>query len=512
MYQFSGKIKLFSIILVVVGILGIGWGFATAPSTIEEAKEIMAKKAAHGDHGHNDHGDAAHHDDHAKKDAHHDDHASAEHKDDASHDSIHKNENEHHADDHKKEGDHAVAHGEHHGADQGDHHAEHVFHQLQNRPWASFYVALIFFLGITLLVLAFYAAQRVAQSGWSIVLFRVMEAITANLVPTSIIMLIMIILTGMHYNHLFVWMGEGVMDKTSPNFDPIVYGKKLWLNTPGWMIRSIIYLLGWNVYRWWIRRNSILEDQGSIKVFKRNYNVSVIFLVFFMLTESMASWDWIMGLDPHWFSTLFGWYVLASLLVSALTVIAFVTIYLRSKGYLPKVNDSHIHDLAKFMFGFSVFWTYLWFAQFMLIWYANIPEETYWYDTRFVDNGWRTLSIVLLAGHLFIPFFLLMGRTLRRNKTVLSVSAVFILVTHWVDHYWLVMPQMDRAALELSGRRGDELSPVFTFTGTGIIIDIACVVGMIGLFLAVFFLIVRDRPLVPLKDPRLGEALNHEVH
>jgi len=440
MYQFSGKIKLFSIILVVVGILGIGWGFATAPSTVEEAKEIMAKQAAHGDHG--DHGDAAHdtkaHDDHAKKDAHHDDHTSTEHKDDASHDSIHKDEDKHHADDHKKEGDHAVAHGEHHEADHGDHHAEHVFHQLQNRPWASFYVALIFFLGITLLVLAFYAAQRVAQSGWSIVLFRVMEAITANLVPTSIIMLIVIILTGMHYNHLFVWMGEGVMDKTSPNFDPIVYGKKLWLNTPGWMIRSIIYLLGWNVYRWWIRRNSILEDQGSIKVFKRNYNVSVVFLVFFMLTESMASWDWIMGLDPHWFSTLFGWYVLASLLVSALTVIAFVTIYLRSKGYLPKVNDSHIHDLAKFMFGFSVFWTYLWFAQFMLIWYADIPEETTYFVLRFSE--YKTLLLSMVVMNFAFPVLLLLNSDFKSRPWFVFIGGTVILIGHYVDLFIMIMP------------------------------------------------------------------------
>ena len=110
---------------------------------------------------------------------------------------------------------------------------------MHNRPWAALYVSLLFFLGITLLVLAFYAAQRVAQSGWSIVLFRVMEAITANLVPTSIIMLIVIVLTGMHFNHLFTWMSDGVFDKSSQNFDPIVYGKKLWLNTPGWIVRGI---------------------------------------------------------------------------------------------------------------------------------------------------------------------------------------------------------------------------------------------------------------------------------
>ena len=133
------------------------------------------------------------------------------------------------------------------------------------------------------------------------------------------------------------------------------------------------------------RRNSIKEDTANdgIKHTRKIITHPLGFLFLFMITESMMSWDWIMGLDPHWFSTLFGWYVLATLLVSALTVIAFVTIYLRAKGALPHVNDSHIHDLAKFMFGFSVFWTYLWFSQFMLIWYADIPEETTYFVARF---------------------------------------------------------------------------------------------------------------------------------
>lgn len=432
MYQFSGKVKMFSFILIIVGVLGIGWGFVSAPSTLEDAKEIMANQAAHGD----GHGDATH--DTTKSEEHHvtkEEH----HKEDESHDAK-KDEHKDEAHDLTKEDHSTVTHDNegHHDADHGDEHAEHVFHQLQNRPWASLYVALIFFLGITLLVLAFYAAQRVAQAGWSIVLFRVMEAITANLVPTSIIMLVLIILTGMHFNHLFTWMGEGVFDPTSENFDPIVAGKALWLNVPGWMIRGILYLVGWNAYRWYIRKNSILEDGGDVKVYKRNYNVSVIFLVFFMLTESMATWDWIMGLDPHWFSTLFGWYVLATLLVSALTVIAFVTIYLRSKGYLPKVNDSHIHDLAKFMFGFSVFWTYLFFAQFMLIWYANMPEETTYFALRFAE--YKTLFFAMLVMNFVFPILLLINSDFKSRPWFVFIGGIVILIGHYVDLFVMIMP------------------------------------------------------------------------
>ncbi len=150
-----------------------------------------------------------------------------------------------------------------------------------------------------------------------------MEAITANIVPTSVIMVVIIVTSAMHINHLFPWMAEGTFDPTSANYDPIVDGKSWWMNIPGWTIRSIVYLAIWNAYRWFIRRNSIKEDTANDgnKTYKKSYNVSVGFLFLFMLSESMMSWDWIMGLDPHWFSTLFGWYVLASLLVSALLLL-----------------------------------------------------------------------------------------------------------------------------------------------------------------------------------------------
>ena len=413
MYQFSGKIKTFSLTLITIGFLATGWSFYNGLNkTSADAKAALAAEQ-HGDHGNT----AKNHDNSsAKQETHHND------------------TNEQNAGEkyHASHNHHDTGHSE-------EEKITHKLHQMHNRPWAALYVSLLFFLGITLLVLAFYAAQRVAQSGWSIVLFRVMEAITANLVPTSIIMLIVIVLTGMHFNHLFTWMSDGVFDKSSQNFDPIVYGKKLWLNTPGWIVRGIFYLLVWNFYRWFIRKNSIAEDTATdIKIFKKNYNVSVIFLVFFMFTESMASWDWIMALDPHWFSTLFGWYVLATLLVSALTTIAFVTIYLRSKGYLPKVNDSHIHDLAKFMFGFSVFWTYLWFAQFMLIWYADIPEETTYFVLRFSE--YKTLFLSMLVMNFVFPILLLLNSDFKSQPWFVLIGGTVILIGHYVDLFVMIMP------------------------------------------------------------------------
>ena len=427
MYQFSGKLKTFSIALIFLGLVGIAYSFYTAPTSVEEAKGIIANQtSSHGDGHGTSHGDVEN-----------DKHESEVEGETHLHD-----ENSHHdtKENHVSAETHGDTHGDTHTNSHDAAHDEHVFHQLQNRPWSAFYVALFFFLGITLLVLAFYAIQRVAQAGWSIVLFRVMEAITANLVPTSICMLIIIVAAVFHVNHMFPWMAEGVFIPGHENYDPIVDGKSWWMNLPGWAIRSVVYLLIWNAYRWFIRRNSIKEDTANDggKTYKLNYNISVVFLFLFMITESMMSWDWIMGLDPHWFSTLFGWYVLASLLVSALTVIAFVTIYLRAKGALPFVNDSHIHDLTKFMFGFSVFWTYLWFAQFMLIWYADIPEETTYFVARF--NEYKLPFITMVVMNFVFPVLLLLNSDFKSKPWLVVIGGIVILLGHYIDIFVMVMP------------------------------------------------------------------------
>lgn len=260
-------------------------------------------------------------------------------------------------------------------------HDEHLLHQLQNKPWAAFYVAAFFFMMISLGVLAFYAIQQAAQAGWSPVLFRVMEGITAYLLPGAAIVFVVLLLSGMHFNHLFVWMDADVVAN-----DRLLQGKVGYLNVPFFLIRAAIYILGWVAYRHFSRKFSLAQDTAEDnRYFKKNFRIAAGFLVFFLVSESMMSWDWIMSVDPHWFSTLFGWYVFASMFVSGITVIALITIYLKSKGYLEHVNDSHIHDLAKFMFGISIFWTYLWFSQFMLIWYSNIPEEVTYFVTRIED-------------------------------------------------------------------------------------------------------------------------------
>ena len=496
-----------AIILMALGVLGTALSFMNTPKTLEEAKEILAKQHdAHGGHGASSHGEeATHHvteakaEDHATESHAEETHEEIAHTQDST--ATHAEENSHAQDstaahteevvEHKeevKEADAEVAHGESHD----DAHAEHVFHQMQNRPWSAFYVAMLFFLGISLLVMAFYAAQRVAQSGWSVVLFRVMEAITNNIHYVSIFMLLFIVLTAMHKTHLFPWMAEGVFDPQSPNYDPIVDAKSWWMNLPGWTIRGIVYLAIWNVLRFIIRRKSIKQDNGDLKLHKNLYNLSVGFVVTFMITESMMSWDWIMGIDPHWFSTLFGWYVLATLLVSALTVIAMVTIYLRSKGALPFVNDSHIHDLAKFMFGFSVFWTYLWFAQFMLIWYADMPEETTYFVQRFNEYKLPFLGMVVL--NFVFPVLLLINSDFKSIPWFVILGGIVILIGHYVDLFVMIMPGT------VGGQWG---------FGIG---EISAILFFIGLFIYATFSAFAKASTVAKGNPFFHESETHHYY
>ncbi|MEI6865272.1 quinol:cytochrome C oxidoreductase [Flavicella sp.] len=453
MYQFSGKLKTIALALMVLGAVGVISGFLTTPSSIEEVKEhLHHEENAQGAHDKNV---VSHHDE-TKQEAH--GHSEGTHE--------------------------VVADGE---KDHGDSHAEHVYHQLKNRPWAAFYVACFFFFGITLLVLAFYAIQRVSQAGWPIVLYRVMEGITGNLLPVTIILLIILLLGSAHVHHLFIWMEPGTVDPTSDNYDALIEGKSWWLNIPGWTIRSIVYITGWNLYRHLSRKASLAEDnETNLVSYNKNFKMSVAFLGFFLVTESMMSWDWIMSLDPHWFSSLFAWYILATFMVSAVTVIAMVTIYLKSKGHLEYVNDSHIHDLAKYMFGFSIFWTYLWFSQFMLIWYANMPEETTYFIQRFEE--YKLPFLIMIPMNFVFPILLLINSDYKRIPNIVIGTGLVVLLGHYTDVFIMIMP----------ATVGGEW-----FFG---IPEISAIVFFLGLFIYSVFSSIAKAPLLAKGNPFLKES------
>ena len=439
-YNFPNKLRNLAIVFMSLGFLGLTYGFLSAPSSIEESKVMVS--ASHND-GHGD-----------------------------SHENSHEDLNE------KTSNNQAESNHANHDLV----HDEHVFHQLSNKPWAALYVSAFFFFMISLGVLAFYAIQRAAQAGWSPVLYRVMEGITAYLLPGGLIVLVILILSSLHMNHLFIWMDPEVVAH-----DKLIAGKTGYLNTPFFLLRAIFFLSGWTLYRFFSRKFSLAQDQSSdISNHKKNFRISAAFLVFYIVTESIMSWDWIMSIDPHWFSTLFGWYVFASMFVSGITTIALIAIYLKSKGYLEFVNDSHIHDLGKFMFGVSIFWTYLWFSQFMLIWYSNIPEEVTYFITRIEDYNLPFFGMLVM--NFIFPLLILMNSDYKRVNYFIVMAGIVIIIGHYMDVFNMIMPSAV----------GDQW-----FIG---IAEIGGFLFFLGLFIFIVFKELTKAPLFAKGDPYIGES------
>jgi hypothetical protein len=452
MYTFPNKLRNLAIAFMVIGFLGLTYGFLSAPATLEESKAIVA---------------ASHSDGHGTS------------HEEASHDPQETNAVEVQAGHHEDAAaSHSTSTEEGHDVD----HDEHVFHQLSNKPWAALYVAAFFFFMIALGVLAFYAIQRAAQAGWSPVLYRVMEGITAYLLPGGIVVIVILVLSTLHLNHLFIWMDPEVVAH-----DKLIAGKTGFLNAPFFLIRAVIFLSGWVLYRYFSRKFSLAQDSATdLSNHKKNFRISAAFLVFYIVTESIMSWDWIMSIDPHWFSTLFGWYVFASMFVSGITTIAMVTIYLKSKGYLEFVNDSHIHDLGKFMFGISVFWTYLWFSQFMLIWYSNIPEEVTYFITRIEDYNLPFFGMLVM--NFIFPLLILMNSDYKRVNYFIVMAGIVILLGHYMDVFNMIMPSAV----------GDQW-----FIGAP---EIGGFFFFLGLFIFIVFKELTKAPLLAKGDPYMGES------
>ncbi|WP_299682485.1 quinol:cytochrome C oxidoreductase [uncultured Dokdonia sp.] len=453
MYTLSKNLRLTAFIFMAVGFVLFAVDYVNLPKTTED---VIAMEAAHGD----GHGGG---------------HASEA----VTHDSGHAEANAHHGEESShSEGGHEMTQEEHN---------KHVLAQYQNKPWSAIYIAAFFFFMIALACLAFYAIQYVAQAGWSPLLLKVMEGITGYLPVGSVIMLVLLILGVFQFNHMFHWADPSLVEEGNAHYDKIIAGKSGWLNPYRFIIFSVLYLLGWNIYRYFALKFSKNQEEASDnKWHKKSFKAAAGFLVFFIYTESMMSWDWIMSLDPHWFSTLFGWYVFAGMMVCAITTIALVTIYLKSKGYLEKVNDSHIHDLAKFMFAFSIFWTYLWFSQFMLIWYSNIPEEVTYFITRIDD--YKLPFFAMLGMNFIFPLLLLMNSDFKRVNWFVVMAGIVILLGHYVDIFNMVMP----ATVGKSWSFG--------------FVEIGSLLFFLGLFIFVVFRSLTKRPLEPKRNPLIEES------
>jgi hypothetical protein len=303
---------------------------------------------------------------------------------------------------------------------------------------------------------------------------------------------ILMVITFLDGAHIYSWMDPEMYTKGSHHYDEIIAGKRPYLNEVFFWIRTLVYFVTYFLFLRGFRKRSLLEDAvGGTELHFKNYKRGALFLVFFAVFSSTSAWDWLMSIDVHWYSTLFGWYTFAGMWCSAMVVLILVTLYLKSLGYLPNVNDSHIHDIGKWIFATSFLWSYLWFSQFMLIWFANIGEEVVYYMNR-IEN-YKLLYFSMFFINFAFPMLILMSRDAKRNVRILTFVGLVILVGHWLDVFIMVS----------GGSMGPNASVGFMEVGMALL--------MAGVFIRIVLNNLTKAPLTPVNHPFLDESVHHEI-
>jgi hypothetical protein len=360
-------------------------------------------------------------------------------------------------------------------------------HLLQ-RLMANLLLDGFFFFALGLGALFFLALSYATESGWYVYIKRMLEA-QAGYIPVgaAILLLVFLVFVLTDGSHVYIWMDDAVVQD-----DPIISGKSGYLNKVFFMIRTLIYLGVFILFYRGFRKRSLQEDiEGGSAIHFTNFKKAATFLVFFAVFSSTFSWDWLMSIDVHWFSTLFGWYVFAGVWCSSMVVLMMLLLYLRGKGLVPKLNDSHIHDVGKWIFATSFLWSYLFFSQFMLYWYANIPEEVIYYYERIHEFKFLYFGMFLI--NFALPMVLLMSREAKRHAGILTFVGGIILVGHWMDVFILIAPA--------------GIGPHATIS--------ALEIGLFLIFGSLFAFVVltslSKAPLIPQKHPMLDESIHHEI-
>ena len=355
--------------------------------------------------------------------------------------------------------------------------------QSPERAWANYLLNYFFWFSLGMGGIFFAALQYITGSVWSTPVRRVAEVFSGFL-PIALLLFVVLLLFGFHT--LYEWTHHAVVEE-----DVLLSGKSPYLNVSFFVTRQgLLYLLCF-VGGGLMIRNSLKQDQsGGPKWTKKNVTISAPFILLFAFLFTFASFDLLMSLSPHWFSTIFGVYCWTGLFYSTLAMLTAWVILLRKSGHLTTyVNENHLQDLGKLMFAFLVFWGYIGFSQFMLIWYANLPEENFYYIVRNA-GGWKQISIALILVKFVIPFFLIVSRFAKRNENWLLFVAIWFLGAHWLDLYWIVFPTFFK-------------SPLFGWMELGIF------GGFAGLFLFSVGIFLSRVPVLAIHDPYLQEGLHH---
>ena len=378
----------------------------------------------------------------------------------------------------------------------------------------SYLIAYCFGLGTALCALFFVMLQHVTRAGWSVSIRRVAENLASSI--WIFIPLFIPILIG--FDTLYPWVHADPADE-------ILAGKSGYLNKTFFLVRVAIYFAIWIGLAAWFKKKSLQQDEsGDPKYTMQMARVGAPGILLFAMTITFASFDWIMSLDPHWFSTIFGICFFAGSTVAVLAYLILFCMWLGRCGYLKNaITTEHYHDLGKLLFSFAMFWTYTNFSQYMLIWYANLPEETAFYQHRLHD-GWGFVGVALIVGHFAVPFVFLMSRHVKRTGATLAIGSAFLLFMHWVDLQYLIMPNMsghggahatDGAAAAGTGgaavpHAADQAEHHATWLTHLNLFDLTTLLGVMLLMTGVTIRNLRAHPIVPVRDPRLNEALRFE--
>ncbi len=356
------------------------------------------------------------------------------------------------------------------------------------RFWTNILHNSVYFTLIALMAVFFLCVNRTALAGWSVGFKRVWEAMSQFLMVGFVFMAIIAIGVFLHWHHLYHWADEAAVST-----DEVLTGKSSFLNKYFYTFGGLGILGSWIFFARKMRSVSMDEDNHGDLHFKHYKKLKFwagIFLPIAGFSSAAAIWLWVMSVDAHWYSTMFAWYCSASCFVSMLALTILLLIYLKNRGYYHNVNAEHFHDLGKYVFAFSIFWTYLWFAQYMLIWYANIPEETTYFITR--QHG--PYSILFYGGFIInfcMPIIILMSRPSKRNYFTVTTMALIIIFGHWLDFYQMMMP----------GPIGEHWTIGWY--------EIGLLCGFVGLMIFTVSNTLSKASLIPHNNPLLKETVIH---
>lgn len=356
-----------------------------------------------------------------------------------------------------------------------------------SRALFNYLVSFMMILSIGLGSLFLIALEYVAGADWSTPFRRIPEFF-AGLLP----MLVILVIPLLFGNHtLFHWTHTEVVAE-----DKILAGKEPYLNISFFLIRTFIFIGIWILFYFAFLRNSRKQDETKDQnLTTKNIRLGAIFIPVFAISITFASIDWLMSLEPHWFSTIFGVYFFAGTVVASLAAITLAVVLMKEKGFFnPWITDDHLYSFGALMFAFVNFWAYIAFSQYLLIWYADLPEETFWYLTRW-EGAWAVFSILLIVIHFVVPYAVLLSQPAKMDPKKLKFIAVWLLFAHLFDLFWLVMPNME------------SLKSGYTFSWIDLVFPIAAA----GIVILVFNFAARRANHIPVGDPKLKRGISFHL-